>query len=320
MPKQAMDLLQPLADQISPPPDWNSPTFIDAFQQLMTALGQRYDADPRLGFVDVGGYGTYGEWNTGGVGAPITLANAKKLVQAVLTAFPHHSVVVNTMKPELVVPILAMSPRIGVRMDCLGADFFGGTFDAYAAIRDRWKTAPVITEWCHTPNETSIQRGAAQVLKYHVSVTSSGNAPWTFAQMYASQRSAWRAAAMHAGYRYEVASLSTPVVWHSGVRQTVTLRMANVGSAPTYDNWRVQLRLVRSDGTVASWAALPINLKRVLPGIGTVTAPIAFTAPRGTYTLTVAVLDPSKYAAPMALATAGRTSRGDYPVGVVRVG
>ncbi|MCL2541988.1 MAG: DUF4832 domain-containing protein [Nocardioidaceae bacterium] len=319
LPKQRVSAKAPAVYRKSPPPDWNSPTFIRAWQQLMARLGRRYDRDPRLGYVDVGGYGSAGEWQTGGFGRPITVANAKRLVAAVLKAFPHHEVLINTMIPSYVLPALRMSPRVGLRQDCLGAKSFGWTFDAYPAIRTRWRTAPVVSEWCHSG--TSIQRGAAQVSRYHVSVTSSSNIPWTYPQLSAAQRSAWAGAAKHAGYRYEVASVTAPRTWTAGSPSDVTVAVRNVGSAPTYDAWRVELRLLRPDGTVAASSVLPIDLRKVLPGSRSFHVAASFPGvAAGDYRLALAVVDPSGYAAPMALATTGRDDGGDYPLGAVSVG
>ena len=37
-------------------PDWNSEAFLSGYERLMAALGAKYANDPRLGYVDVGGY------------------------------------------------------------------------------------------------------------------------------------------------------------------------------------------------------------------------------------------------------------------------
>lgn len=319
LPRQAVDPTDPAAYRTSPPPAWNSGTFLTAWQQLMTRLGRRYDKDRRLGTIDIGGYGAYGEWHTNGFGSALTLANAKKVVAAVLRAFPHHKVLINTMIPAYVLPALRMSPRVGIRQDCLGSTGFSWTFDQYAAIRGRWRTAPVVSEWCHG-GDTTIQRGAAQVSRYHVSVTSSGNAPLTYAQMSAAQRAAWRSAAKHAGYRYRVVAVTSPRAWRRGVTGPLTVRLANTGSAPTYDAWRVKVRLVRADGTIATSRRLRVDLRHLLPGTRSYTTRLRFGGlAAGRYRLAVVVTDPTAYAAPMGLATRGRSRRGDYPVGTVRV-
>lgn len=48
-------------------PDWNDPVYLQRVQALLNALGQKYNGDPRLAWVDIGLYGTWGEWHTGGL-------------------------------------------------------------------------------------------------------------------------------------------------------------------------------------------------------------------------------------------------------------
>lgn len=48
-------------------PDWNDPYFLNRIDSLMKALGKRYNNDPRIGFIDIGFYGSWGEWHTSGL-------------------------------------------------------------------------------------------------------------------------------------------------------------------------------------------------------------------------------------------------------------
>lgn len=48
-------------------PDWNDAFVIARMQALLAALGARYDADPRIGTIDIGLYGSWGEWHTSGL-------------------------------------------------------------------------------------------------------------------------------------------------------------------------------------------------------------------------------------------------------------
>lgn len=45
-------------------PDYDDPDLVDAMLGLIEALGSRYDGDPRLGFLQVGLLGFWGEWHT----------------------------------------------------------------------------------------------------------------------------------------------------------------------------------------------------------------------------------------------------------------
>lgn len=48
-------------------PDWNDPFVIQHIGELLKALGHRYDDDPRIGPIDIGLYGSWGEWHTAGL-------------------------------------------------------------------------------------------------------------------------------------------------------------------------------------------------------------------------------------------------------------
>lgn len=48
-------------------PDWNDKFVIDRVWALLKALGSRYDDDPRIGTIDIGLYGSWGEWHTAGL-------------------------------------------------------------------------------------------------------------------------------------------------------------------------------------------------------------------------------------------------------------
>lgn len=47
--------------------DYGDPLLLEAMEQLITRLGKRYDGDKRLGFLQVGLLGFWGEWHTWGV-------------------------------------------------------------------------------------------------------------------------------------------------------------------------------------------------------------------------------------------------------------
>lgn len=48
-------------------PDWNDPFVVQRIDALLKALGHRYDDDPRIGPIDIGLYGSWGEWHTAGL-------------------------------------------------------------------------------------------------------------------------------------------------------------------------------------------------------------------------------------------------------------
>ena len=54
---------QPLPPALDHTPDYEDPRLRAALTNFIHALGQRYDGDPRLGFMGLGLLGTWGEWH-----------------------------------------------------------------------------------------------------------------------------------------------------------------------------------------------------------------------------------------------------------------
>lgn len=302
-------------------PAWNSETFLRQWEGLMAALGRKYGNDPRLQYVDAGGYGKWGEWHVDGGTPQISDASAKRVINAVLKAFPTKHVIVNAMNPRLTDLALRLSPRVGLRTDCLGAPDMYSLLPTYAptsAARQRWRTAPILSEWCGA--DLSFARGRNDVRTYHVSTTSSGNFRTQYADMTAAERSAFVSAMKYAGYRYRLASMTFPRSIRSGRAFTATQTWVNMGSAPTYDRWQVVLQLFDSRGRKVGGTVTRTDLRTLLPGSRTGKASLRFTGVRkGTYQLRMTVRDPKGYLAPMTLSQTGRRTDGSYVLGTVRV-
>ncbi|MGE2816607.1 hypothetical protein ACQI5H_15935 [Mycobacterium heidelbergense] len=132
-------------------PNWNDPNYLDAFGQLLAALGRRYDGDERLSVFEFSGYGDFSEnhiaYLRDKLGAPgaspedsvarlgyysqfrdqsITKTAIQQLVAANVTAFPRTQLVTTALNPEIVRELLAddvtkkLSAPVGIRSDCLG--------------------------------------------------------------------------------------------------------------------------------------------------------------------------------------------------------
>ncbi len=297
-------------------PDWNSAAFLSSWEDLMQHLAQRYADDPALGSIDVGGYGKYGEWHTDNEGAQITVANAERLTRAVLGNFPRQHVVVNAFKPELVNALLAMSPRLGLRTDCLGAPQMYSLIATAAPgslLAERWRTAPLLSEWCHSDDDTN--KGARQVTHYHVSTVSSANTPRPYADLSADQQAGYRRATQLAGYRYGITSVTVPRTVRSDSTFTLKLTVANTGSAPTYDDWDFVVQLTDAANQPVGEQTLPLPLSAAPPGNRSRTKSV--TVPhlkKGKYLLRVVVRDPRGYLDPMWLSDTGRRQNGSYPL------
>lgn len=305
------------------PPQWDSAIFQDAWEDLMEALGDEFGDDPRLGFVDVGGFGAWGEWHTVVAGdendAGITEANEERMINAVLDAFPMAEVLISASSREYATIGIGVSPRVGLRVDCLGAPGMLSALSREPLLQDRWLTAPVVTEWCY--DETDTVLGAQQVQDYHVSMVASGNLPDDYDNLSPAQQQGFLDAVSHSGYRYFLNRVEVPASVSAGERFPVALKWVNRGSAPTYEDWSVRLLLLDSNGTVVGDRDVASDLREVIDD-QTPTYRSHTVFPRvqpGTYQVAVSVIDPDGYLEPMRLAVEGRTADGYYPVGSIDI-
>jgi hypothetical protein len=323
-------------------PKWNSASWLGAWANLWRALGSKYGSNSRVGWVDVGGYGAWGEAHMNGILAPgshITTENFVKMVGDVVHAFPKAHVLIGSsaavkeeapVQPQLLPAVVKAFPSVGFHFDNMGASApANGNNLPYlkpAAVAqnpeawERWKTAPVISEWWNLPNATvAIARASTEQM--HVSGLGSGNIQ---SSVHAGGlEPAYQELLKLAGFRDQLDTVAVSAL-NAGRRADFTSAWENVNVAPTYDPWEVRYEL-RSGERVAWSGTSTFDLRALLPTGGKpVKAADAFALPaglaRGAYTLAVRVVDPTSTVAPMRLADAGRTNDGAYPLGTVTVG
>jgi hypothetical protein len=366
-------------------PNWNDPHYLDAFGQLLAALGRRYDGDERLSVFEFSGYGDFSEnhiaYLRDKLAAPgaspedsvanlgyysqfrdqsITIAAIRQLVAANVNAFPHTQLVVTPLNPEIVRELLAddvtkrLSAPVGIRSDCLGvyaplpvwAESEGSHYvrskdPLVGELKDRLASALVITEWCQLPNGTDpkayYEKGLRDVVKYHVSMTSSYNFPDvdSATSMNPALYLLWAQANVSAGYRYSVEARPGSESVRDGVA-TIAVTWTNYGSAAATEKWVPGYRLVDFSGAVIRTLPASVVLKTVVqehsgdnsgmepvPASSTesVAVDLAGLAP-GNYTLRASVdwqqhkPDASHVVnyPPMQLARDGRDDSGGYPI------
>jgi hypothetical protein len=321
-------------------PKWNSASWLGAWANLWKALGSKYGSDPRIGWIDTGGYGAWGEAHMNGILAPgshITTENFAKMVGDVVSAFPKAHVLIGTsaavkdeapIEPMLLPAVVKRYPTVGFHFDNMGAiapadgnnlPYLrpGGLAEDLSAW-ERWKTAPVISEWWNLPNAT-LATARSSTAEWHVSGLGSGNVQ---SSVPAGNEAEYQGILKLAGFRDQLDRLEVSPL-SAGHQVIFTSTWENVNVAPTYEPWGVRYEL-RSGETVVWSGASALNLRRLLPTEGkplkasdTFTVPP--TLPPGNYTLAVKVIDPTSTVAPMRLADAGRTNDGAYPLGTVTV-
>ncbi len=320
-------------------PDWNDPDYLNRAEALIRALAQQYANDDRLGWIEIGPYGDFGEWHVyqwpypalGGA-QDMTLANRRRLIDLHVELFPPSKLLqmvdsVTGDNPTMAYA-LAKSPLIGVRADCFGTSLFDDRMGELEDVApDRWKTAPIVVEYCggHA-GSGDLARGRNQVDTHHVTLVEGNHDDYGD---YASQEQRHLdETRKRAGYRFRLESLTLPSSAAAGSTLSISSRWANDGVAPAYADWDVLFQLVDPvTGAVAWQGESSLSLRSLLPTTGqsslvtlAETFSLGGTLRAGaTYDLAVKIQDSAGYGQPLALAISGRGSNGSYRIGSLTI-
>jgi hypothetical protein len=310
-------------------PTWDHPQFIERARALVRALGARFNGDRRLAYYDLGLYGHWGEWHTGGLCTPPGSAATKRaLVDMQLDAFPSTRTLMNSGGSEVDAFVYALnrSPRVGLRVDNLCDVWFDQQFTGssakLAAMQNRWQTAPIVSEFVGGSHPT-IAQCDRQVRDWHIAAVGAGNfGAWS--SYSADEQAQLQLLGKHAGYRIQLNGLSYPSEVTTGASFQIATRWSNVGVTPLYEPFVAVFELWPQGASSAAWVGVSqLNLERFLPT--SQPQPISDSlilsrrlAP-GWYDLRVAVRDFNGGRAPLALANTGQRAVGRYSLGQIFV-
>jgi hypothetical protein len=319
-------------------PNYNSPHYHARLLALHKALDLHIKEkgwQRVIQFVDVRGFGSWGEWNSSGIVTDInqypsgtfpTVASFKKIIDAHTEGFPDYPLVAmiaafdgqwlrNTWIPaEIGHYILTTKNKwglLGWRRDQWGAtdqylkDYLENNNRSFNGvvlknlIMERWKYAPITGE--PMPSGNSMTDLVRQIKLYHATSFGEGNYGNVSGSTLVNNI---REAANIAGYRLQVTSGS----FTTGKNGNITVTWENTGVAPTYENWEVIYEL--KDGDKLVWFGKSSFNPKLFHGTKTVTD--NYELPTGDLSLYIRVIDPTGYRQPLPLANAGRLSDGSY--------
>ncbi len=333
-------------------PDWNDPIFIQRTKALAQALATKYDGDPRIGWVDIGSYGVWGEWQVAQIpynrtlppgpnymtsvsGAKdATIATKHALIDAFVNSFKSTQLLIDLNEIEGSSYALSRSPYIGLRRDSLGnADFhtlnltgadFGDPLDSPTltlgqVIQDRWQTAPFIGEFWGSPTD-DLNMATQDARNMHLSIVEAKN--WSSASTAAKAQALTLENAL--GYRYQITQAKIPTTLGPGTQAPIDLLWNNAGVTPVYSNWTIDIQIRdHSSGAVIAEANSKLQLRSVLPNTpewDQVVVSIPATTTAQNVDLFVKIKDPAGYWGPLPLAISGQQSDGSYGLATVKVG
>ncbi len=295
----------------------------------------------------------------------ITKASITRIVDATLRAFPDTQVLTTAQNAEIVKQAMrdstyaaSLAHPVGVRADCLGvyqppqtwavnpySYYVQNNDPIISVLLNRWRTAPVATEWCNfapNGNQALFDQAVRDTVNYHVSMLSSTVPLYQGSTAMPSDIYAlWAKANKFGGYRYAMTAASLPGATTAGSAIPLTVRWANFGSAPSYDKWAIRYELRDASGAVRQAANSQLSLSALAATQNykaTTQEPASTTAddsvtlattglPAGTYTIVARVLwNEHKSAgtnvvtlAPMNLAQDGRDTTGGYQIGSIQL-
>jgi hypothetical protein len=273
-------------------PDYDSPYLLDAVTRFIAAFGARYDGDPRIGFINLGIVGLWGEWHTwpfdtdtadGYPNLMPTDADAAKIINAYDTAF-------NKTKLEIRYPDSAGgaanardigyhddsfcyregSPLAGVTLpqSLGGADYAQLQRALNQGVENKWTTDSMggeVRPEIQSSAFTSWPGGSGQVDNMKACIELE-HTTWKInqtSQSYSPSDPNVAAAVRLMGYDFTATHAYFP---NSATGSTtVGVTIANNGVAPFYYPWTVSLGLKDSSGNVVKTWDTSWDLRKVMP-------------------------------------------------------
>ena len=264
-------------------PDYEDERLIAALENFIAALGQRYDGDPRIGFITAGILGSWGEWHT--YPRPDLFAS-KSTQQRILAAYDQSFA---KTPVQLRYPAgnddAKYAPNAHLRLGYHDDSFAWGTLEsgkgnewfylsllrgAGSQAMEKWRTAPVGGEirpelwgqiFDEKPAHPQAQDFAECVRQTHVSwLMDTG----MFREKAAPARHASALRHVQAmGYDFHVQSAE---ITRAAESLTVSLKVINQGVAPFYPSWPLELAALDPTGTVQQKYPVDWSLTGLLPG------------------------------------------------------
>jgi hypothetical protein len=263
-------------------PDWNDANLNLALRQFVAALGDRYDGDPRIGFVTAGLYGFWGEWhtwpyNTDQTNWEMNQSNRDALLSAFKDAF--HTTHVLARYPYSA-STASLKSAFGYHDDSfsyetlLEHDWDFWNLITQNGLQNIWQTHPIGGElypplqqdsgfWQHWPNQngqdfqTSVETTHASWLMYDR----------VYKSALPDETASDNALRAHKMLGYTLYNSSIQLADSPASSLQVNVKLQNKGVAPFYYNWPIEFGVLDAAGTwVKSLGTADWNLKSVLPG------------------------------------------------------
>jgi hypothetical protein len=259
---------------VSVSPDYDDPRLVSALESFITALGRKYDGDPRIGFITLGLIGFWGEWHTwpyDGWTQPENWMPSTDVLTGILnryeSAFDTTRLLARYPSPE------NKNLDIGYHDDSFAFETLPPTSWHFVqrlidhGVTDKWRQQPIGGElrpeiqsclWDEPVSCTQYEDYAESVAQTHASWLINHAA---FAGAGFTGDKYFRALAASKALGYELTVTEAALA-----RDRVSVRVANRGAAPFYYDWRAELAAVDSQGRIVRRWHTPWSMAGIQPG------------------------------------------------------
>jgi hypothetical protein len=320
--------------------DYSSPQFLGRVERLVERLGQCWDNDPRIAFVEMGIIGQWGEQHS----PSVTTEMEEVLGKAFRSAFVNKKVLVRQ-------PWDFTEYAFGVYWDSWAHyDQMTSHGKGIEELGERWKQeimgGEVAYDWGNyriqpgdDPTDTMIDPDHRSHLINTIRELHCTQLRWVSEYDESNIEAATRAEEVQKafGYRFVIREFRFPSILHAGDPFEVSFSVQNTGSAPFYCNWPVELSLL-DEGRNLVWSEDfdSVDIREWFPGAQwdgnsqsyqtqarTYQATGAFHLDEdirpGRYIMTLAVLDPAGRLPSLRFAIQNHHHGGRHPIAYVGI-
>jgi len=306
---------------------WTTEELKSRLVSFVQKLAEAWDDDPRVAAIEMGLWGYWGEHHLLRDGGQIPIDFQDALGTAFTACFKNKKIMIRY-------PNTFQNYQFGFYWDsfALPDDRYNGEG---IITRGNWKEQMISGELAYDwgdqsflgkkPDDTLKNNSSTDYLINWIKRTHASSLGW-IADYNKNDTSLSKNAARVQkilGYRYIINSAIYNRRLNPGEEISLELKISNVGSAPFYYNWPIQLMLMNLNRQIVWKETVDIDIRQWLPGeINTVfiksTLPEYITTDN--YVIAVSILDPSGYLPSLRFANANYYNGGITPLGIIGIG
>lgn len=304
--------------------EYETPEFKRRVVALIEKLGECWDNDPRVAFVETGIVGLWGEQHD-----PTPSAALQKVIGDAFAANFRHKLLMNRYPGQFT------DYNFGIYWDSFGHKEEIPTHIPLLLsprLASRWKTAPMGGETAFDWG-TPLGKDPTDALVHNVDAILKlirelhwNHLGWLSNYDLSNPVAVANAARVQEalGYRFVIDEVRFPVTLRPGGSFRVSLSLRNTGSSPLYYAWPLELSLLDPSTREPRWKATfrDVDVRTVLPGAPSKLSGQFFCPSdlrKGEYLLALAILDPAGNVPAVRFATAQYFEGGRHPMGWVGV-